>query len=302
MSQQPRACVLSDRESQLTAAFVPAAGMIGVSLADDGVELLGQRRGLDAYRSSGKTMGIPLLHPWANRLSASDYTVAGETVALAPDAVGVHHDNNGLPMHGLLAARPDWRVESVAADELVAVFDFGACPELLASFPFPHRLTLAVSLAGRRLTLRTTLAATSAKPVPVSFGFHPYLCIPDAPRERWEVELPPRRRLVLDGCGIPTGEGTNEPGETAVLEDRVFDDGYDTITAGAVFAVSAGKRRLEVSFDEGYPCAQIFAPAGEKVICFEPMAAPTNALRSGDQLRFARPGEPYTAQFSIMVC
>ncbi|WP_425358197.1 aldose 1-epimerase [Segniliparus rotundus] len=294
-----QACVLSDRESQLTAAFVPTAGMIGVSLADNGVELLGQRRGLDAYRSSGKTMGIPLLHPWANRLSASDYAVAGETVALAPDAVGVHHDNNGLPMHGLLAARPDWRVESVAADELVVVFDFGACPELLASFPFPHRLTLAVSLAGRRLTLRTTLAATSAKPVPVSFGFHPYLCIPDAPRERWEVELPPRRRLVLDGCGIPTGEGANEPGETAVLGDRVFDDGYDTIAAGAVFAVSAGRRRLEVSLDEGYPCAQIFAPAGEEVVCFEPMTAPTNALRSGDQLQFARPGKPYNAQFSI---
>ena len=45
--------------------------MIGTSLADDGVELLGQRRGLDAYVTDGKTMGIPMLYPWANRLSGS---------------------------------------------------------------------------------------------------------------------------------------------------------------------------------------------------------------------------------------
>jgi aldose 1-epimerase len=31
-------------------------------------------------------MGIPLLYPWANRLSAKTYDVDGETVTLAPDA------------------------------------------------------------------------------------------------------------------------------------------------------------------------------------------------------------------------
>ena len=51
--------------------------MIGTSLTDDGVEFLGQRRGLDAYVTTGKTMGIPILYPWANRLSAS--TVSAST-------------------------------------------------------------------------------------------------------------------------------------------------------------------------------------------------------------------------------
>ena len=48
--------------------------MIGISLTDSGTELLGQRRGLDAYVANGKTMGIPLLYPWANRLGANSYT------------------------------------------------------------------------------------------------------------------------------------------------------------------------------------------------------------------------------------
>ena len=67
-----RSVTLHDPSSSLTATFVPGAGMIGTSLADDGVELLGQRRGLDAYVTDGKTMGIPILYPWANRLSASN--------------------------------------------------------------------------------------------------------------------------------------------------------------------------------------------------------------------------------------
>ena len=65
---------LRDPSSSLTANYVPDAGMIGTSLTDDGVELLGQRRGLDAYVTAGKTMGIPILYPWANRLSDNTYT------------------------------------------------------------------------------------------------------------------------------------------------------------------------------------------------------------------------------------
>ena len=40
---------LRDPSSALTATYFPNAGMVGTSLADDGVELLGQRRGLQAY-------------------------------------------------------------------------------------------------------------------------------------------------------------------------------------------------------------------------------------------------------------
>src|SRR6478735_6529647 len=91
---------LRDPSSALTATFVPGAGMIGTSLTDDGVEFLGQRRGLDAYVADGKTMGIPILYPWANRLSGTDYTVAGTSVDLT-GAPGVRTDPHGAPMHGV---------------------------------------------------------------------------------------------------------------------------------------------------------------------------------------------------------
>src|SRR6185436_9119569 len=109
---------LRDHSSALSAVYVPGAGMIATSLSDGDSELLGERRGLDAYVSSGKTMGIPLLYPWANRLSAKTYDVDRETVMLAPDAYGMRLDNNGLPIHGLLAAYPGWRTQRESDQKL----------------------------------------------------------------------------------------------------------------------------------------------------------------------------------------
>ncbi|MFZ0229642.1 MAG: aldose 1-epimerase, partial [Mycobacterium sp.] len=268
---------LRDPSSPLEAQFVPDAGMIGVSLTDSGTELLGQRRGLEAYVADGKTMGIPLLYPWANRLGGNTYTAEDTTVALTAGQHRVRTDPNGLPIHGVLAAYPNWRLTHESPDELSAEIDFGADEDLVASFPFPHRLALTIRLLERVLTVRTTVTPTSDRPVPLCFGFHPYLQLPGVPREQWIIETPPMRHLQLDGRGLPTGEAVHEHAATEPLVDKTFDDGYDEVAEGAVFAVSGGDRRIEVRFDEGYPAAQIFAPPGEDVVCFEPMTAPTDA-------------------------
>ena len=83
-----------------TARWVPSVGMVGVSLFGAGRELLGQMGGLDAYASRGSTFGIPLLHPWANRLAAFSYAVAGQEVALGAETPGLHTEEHGLPIHG----------------------------------------------------------------------------------------------------------------------------------------------------------------------------------------------------------
>ncbi len=291
---------LRDPSSSVAAQFVPDAGMIGTSLTDSGVELLGQRRGLDAYLEAGKTMGIPILYPWANRLGGNTYTAENKTVTLSPGEKGVRPDPNGLPIHGTLAAYADWRVMAESVNELTAEVNFGADARLLASFPYPHLLAVTVRLAGRALTLRTTITATGDTPVPLCFGFHPYLRIPDVARGEWIIETPRLRHLSLDGQGLPTGQTAPQPENREPLGDTAFDDAYDQVDEGAVFAVSGGGRRLEVHFEQGYPAAQIFAPVAEDLVCFEPMTAPTDALRRGGY-QSARPGQPAVAQFSIHI-
>jgi galactose mutarotase-like enzyme len=274
--------------------------MIGTSLADGDDEYLGQRRGLDAYVTSGKTMGIPILYPWANRLSASKYGINGAVVTLTAGTGGVRTDEHGVPIHGVLSAYPGWLVIHRSENRVTAVLDYGGKPRLLASFPFPHVLTQDITLADRTLTIETTVMPTTAASVPLCFGYHPYLTIPGVPREEWQLTTPDMRHLPVDNWGIPTGAQDEWAGRTEPLGASVYDDGFDKVAAGSTFTLSGGDRRLDVTFEKGYPAAQIFAPSSDDVVCVEPMAAPTDALRRGNY-RFAIAGKPETARFSIKV-
>ncbi|KUI28657.1 aldose epimerase [Mycobacterium sp. IS-1496] len=291
---------LHDPSSSVTATYVPTAGMICTSLADDGVEFLGQRRGVQAYITSGKTMGIPILYPWANRLSATKYAIDGGVVTLTPGVAGVRTDEHGVPIHGVLGAYPGWVVVEQTADTLVAEVNWSDRPRLLATFPFPHVLTMAVTLADRTLTVETTVTPSAATPVPLCYGYHPYLQIPDVPRAQWRLRSPAMRRLAVDTWGLPTGATEPWAGGDAPLGDTELDDGFDQVGDGAVFVLSGGDRRVQVTFEKGYPAAQLFAPGSDDLIAVEPMAAPTDALRRENH-RVAVPGEPDTSRFSIRI-
>src|SRR5918994_3063139 len=163
---------------ELRAVFVPAAGMIGCSLEHRGEELLVQRGGLAGWRGTGRSFGLPLLHPWANRLRDWRYAAAGRAVTIDRSRGIVRADENELPIHGALAAAEDWDVVDAGADAsaawLAAALDYGRRDDRLAVFPFPHRLELALRLEGDALAITTTIVATGADPVPVAFGWHPW--------------------------------------------------------------------------------------------------------------------------------
>ena len=53
----------------LKAVFLPGQNMLGSSLRHRGEETLRRVDDLERAAAKGSTAGIPLLHPWANRLS-----------------------------------------------------------------------------------------------------------------------------------------------------------------------------------------------------------------------------------------
>jgi aldose 1-epimerase len=301
---------IGGRDGELQATFAPDAGMVCCSLCHRGDELLAQRDGVRAYAERGKTMGIPLLYPWANRLAGFSYPTADGEVRLSPDDPLLMRDEHGLPIHGVLPGALPWELdESDGGAERLRARLRWRLPELLAVFPYEHELELSASVAGMALLVETRVRACAREAVPVSFGFHPYLSLGDRDRRGWEIELPVSRRLALDERMIPTGASEPFADRRFVLGDGAWDDAFAGITEPPVFRVSADAaaaheapaRAIELELRDGFPYAQLYAPADESFVCFEPMTAPTNALPSGHSLPHAAAGELFSAAFAIVV-
>lgn len=282
----------------LEATFLPRTGMLGWSLRHEGIEVLGHPVPLDRYAETGEPTGIPLLHPWANRLASPEYEIAGRRVRLDMDAPNVLKDPNGLPIHGLAGATPHWELVESSSRSLRAELDYTAWPELERGFPFPHLLELTAILSDLRLEIGTRLTPTGDSPVPVAFGFHPYLQLPELPREQWWVELPVKSQMELDDRQLPTGRSEPVRISPGLLGDRSFDDAFDGLDFPPEFALSGANRRLHVLFLEGYRFAQIYAPPRSDFIAFEPMTAPINPFES-ERTLLVDPGSSYSARFEV---
>jgi aldose 1-epimerase len=290
------AAVLSAGDCE--AVVLPTVGMLVASFTHKGDELVALPGGLSAYRA-GHTTGIPLLYPWANRLGRDTYREGDVEVDLR--GLDLHTDDSGLPIHGAMLARPEWEVTRLGAGprsaRLAARFDWAAHEDLMALFPFPHELAVDVTLAASGLRIVTSVRPNGPVSVPVAFGWHPYLQLPGPPRDDWQLSLPDAAHAALDGRGIPTGRARPIAAETAPLGGRDLDDLY-ALGPERILKLANGERRLTITFDDGYPYAQVFSPAGASFCAIEPMSAPTNALVSGDHPA-VRPGETFSAAFTL---
>jgi galactose mutarotase-like enzyme len=281
---------------RVSATFVPGLGMTGVSLRNGSAEHLALPGGLDALRH-GRTTGLPLLAPWANRLSGRVYRVGRVRVDMHGLRLGV--DEHHLPIHGLLVGRKGWRVERLStrgtSARVHASIDVDA-----KAFPFAHRIDITASVRETGLTIDTSITPTGKRAVPVAFGWHPYLQLPGVARSSWNLHMPGRRHLGLDSFGIPDGEEAREVAEHAPIARRRFDDLYALGRDRRLAFSASGGRRVELHCKSGYPYAQVWVPAGKSFAALEPMAAPTNALVDGNA-PLVPPGDSFTATFTLTV-
>ncbi|ODS01333.1 hypothetical protein AUC68_00215 [Methyloceanibacter methanicus] len=305
MTQRPVPNLLGDPNAtrivagDTEAIFLPGYGMIGISLKRDGIEALRRIDNLIVAAAANRTVGIPFLFPFANRLADFRYEVAGRGVTLPPQSLVLRYDENGLPMHGLMWPHLSWEVIGTSDSTVSARLNWSH-PQGLAVFPYPCLLSMSASLEPGSLTIETALSATGDIDVPVSFGFHPYFGF-DADRADWRIRLPRMRHLTLDARQIPTGTSVPFPGLDDLLRTRSFDDGFALLEPSATLSIGYGGHQISVDLLEGYTHAQVYAPHDQNYIAFEPMTAPANALISRDGLRLVSPGDTFGATFRICV-
>ena len=292
----------------------PAAGFSAVSFRVAGGEHLHLPAALGPFVAAVRTGGIPFLHPFANRLRGTRWTFESRTID--PDATPFRHaDGNGLPMHGYLLRWPGvdgtggWAIRTAAdrgSAEIEGSLEWGDHADLMSAFPFAHRLTLRYRLDGRSLEVQATVAPHD-RPMPVSFGWHPYFRLPDAARTSLSLALPRLAKVALDAAGLPKREqGRLEESDQlprrADLANETFDDLYRLAEPAGSISLQAGESSVVVEPRRGIRFLQVYSPAGQPFAAIEPMTAPTAALDDGGPDRpVVEAGETFTAGFRVTV-
>ena len=275
---------LTDAAQRTEVAIVPARGNNAHELMVDGKNLLWSPFPLSG---SWKYAGNFFMAPWANRLEQDAFHANGKKYLLNPDLRNFHRDSRGLPMHGLLANWPEWKVVALEADAKAAYatcrVEFWKYPTLAAQFPFAHTVEMTYRLRAGVVEVETAVRNESVEPMPVSLGYHPFFRIHDAPRGAWKVHLAARRRMVLTEMLLPTGEreplettevAPSETGDlTGVYTDLVRDE-----DGRARFWVEGERERITMACGEKYDVVVTYAPPGEDYVCLEPMAGTINAM------------------------
>ena len=265
---------LEDLAHQVVVSIAPSAGNLTRELTVKGRNVLGP-------------LGIPFLGPWANRLDQQAFYANGKRYALNMDLGNVR---GAHPIHGFLS-KAEWTVIEAKTDGasawVTSRLEFFRQPDWMAQFPFAHTIEMTHRLRDGVLDVTVELHNLSAEPMPIAIGFHPYFTLSDAPRDGWTIALAARTEWELADDKIPTGvtrpiERRFPDPRAAPLRDHdldhVFADLIRDASGRATMTVRGVSQRIDVGFGPNYHAAVVYAPKGRDFICFEPMAAITDAL------------------------
>lgn len=280
---------LEDAAHQTRVSIVPAVGNNAFAMTVKGHDVLHWPfASVEEFKAKPTLSGIPLLAPWANRLDEPAFYANGKRYAFDMTLGNVR---GAIPIHGFLQTTDQWRVVEARATARAAWvtsrLEVFRTPAWIKQWPFAHTIEVTHRLQDGVLEVQTTITNLSAEPMPVAIGFHPYFRLTDAPRDEWTIAVGARTRWRLADNKVPTGE--TEPIEQfmpnpgavplkAYTLDDVFGDLVRDPRGRATMTVMGKSQRLDVIMGPNYRAVVIYAPAGRPFICFEPMAAITNAL------------------------
>jgi aldose 1-epimerase len=281
---------LSDAAHAVEVSVVPSIGNLAYEMKIHGHNILHfPYADVGEFAQRPAQCAIPLLAPWANRMTEQGFWANGKKYGFN---LGLGNVRGALPIHGLLGNSPLWRVTEAAADahsaHVTSRLQFWKEPDLMAQWPFAHEYEMTYSLAEGVLEVRLTVANLSSQPMPLMIGFHPYYRIPDIPRDEWVAHIPARQRVVADERLIPTGEfKPMDLPSPLPLKGRTLDDGFIDLERDSLgrahFSIESAGRTVEAMFGPKYPVAVVWEPAPppgqtRDFICFEPMTAVTSGV------------------------
>lgn len=248
-----------------------------------------------AHRVDPPGMSGAVLIPWPNRVEDGVWRHEGRLLRLP-----VTEPELGHAIHGLLTG-VDFDVVEEHGDSVLLGTDLDATE----GYPFPLRVTVRYHMLPDGVTAQIEVTNLGRAPAPVAAGVHPYLRIGGWPSSEltasidadyaWELDSRhiPRTRRDLGAAGR-SARGPHRVGDAPghILYERLSDDAEPVIHKLA----APDGRTVELRADPTMRWTQWYvAPAldtadGPRLaVAIEPMSAPPNALRSGQDVRVLDP-------------
>ncbi len=294
---------LTDRDTDTVLSVVPSVGNIATEMRVKGHNVLRYpHASLADFAARPGATGIPFMGPWANRLDEPAFYANGRRHAFDMSLGNIRGE---VPIHGFVTTTNLWHVTAMGATateaSVTSRLDFYKQPSWMRQWPYAHTVEITYRLVDGVLEVATAIVNLSDEPMPVSVGFHPYFQLTDAPRDQWRISVGAKTRWRLDARKVPTGE--TEPAERLLPTpqvslrdynlDEVFSDLVRDGDGRATMTVWGVSQRLDVVLGPRYRSVVVWAPnpsgtgrGGQgdsppqerNFICFEPMAAISNAL------------------------
>ena len=234
---------------------------------------------VESYEGKPPLMAGVVLAPWPNRTENGWFEWQGTGHQLE---INEPERNNAI--HGF--AVDWWRIKERSANRVALAFDI----EPRQGWPWAIQLAAAYALDEQGLHHQLTARTTEPGEVPFAYGLHLYLSPQGAGAKEAVFSADVGKRYLLSARNLPTGKTeqvriTNQPIAEVDWDDCFHGEGPLT----AVY--SAGGKGVRLEMGEGLNWVQMFTPADfpraggpGKALAVEPMSAPPNALRSGQDL------------------
>ncbi|KAA0108359.1 aldose 1-epimerase family protein [Mycolicibacterium sp. P1-5] len=267
----------------------------------------GDREILDGYgpdeRCTG-ARGLPLV-PWPNRIADGKYRFDGSDYQLPLTEPDKHN-----AIHGLVRWR-NWSCRARGTDHVA----MGTVLRPMMGYPFTLDVEVEYRLGPQGLTVQTTATNMGDAPCPYAAGQHPYLAAQAARVDTMTLQLDAAQWLPTDERGLPIGTADVAGSPVDFRDRRVIgsqdiDYTFTDLTRDSdglawVNVTDAEGHSIAVWVDQHYPYIEIYTshtqpePHWRTGLGVEPMTAPPNAFRTGDDVVRLEPGQSMSSRWGI---
>ncbi|HEX6360079.1 aldose 1-epimerase family protein [Actinophytocola sp.] len=247
-----------------------------------------------------------VLVPWPNRVAGATWSLGGETYTLE-----VTEPSRGHAIHGLVR-HARWSVVSQQDGSVT----LGVAVDSAPGWPFPFYTTISYALSDTGLTITHTVENRGDREMPHGVGTHPYPSPGKTDVDECALTLAAGTVLPVDPESlIPNGApidvtGTDydfRPGRP--VRDVELDTAFGGCEPGADGLVRNSLRSatgvgVEVWAEPVFKWVQVFTTPDfpgktTRAVAIEPMTCPPDALNSGEDLLWLKPGESWAGRWGI---